>query len=145
MGPSWITVKNFKRSDNAKTWTKMDIIVNDMNNIEVENNNIKKTPPPPLKVLSLSMKTVISSTTHSNEVVLISGVFHPKVSIDGSTRLDDGQFNSFTIIRNLDTVPMPYEFKNKSHTNIKICQNERMMLSYLMGKINNNKIAKLYL
>jgi DNA polymerase alpha subunit A len=77
MGPSWLSVKNFKRADNSKSWTKMEIIVNDMSHVEVADVTVKR-PAPLLRVLSLSMKTVVNATTHANEVILISGVFHSK-------------------------------------------------------------------
>jgi DNA polymerase alpha subunit A len=76
MGPNWLRIKSFKRSSSPVSWCKLEIIVDNMNNIAPVSALEQMKETPPLKVLSLSMKTVMNN--NSNEIVMISGIVHEK-------------------------------------------------------------------
>jgi hypothetical protein len=52
----------------------MEVIVDDMRNITKA--TACNQPPPPLVVLSISMKTVLNHKSKQNEIVALSGIVH---------------------------------------------------------------------
>ena len=49
MGPSWISIRNFRKAENSKSWCKIDIVVDNFNTISPSTE--AKRPAPPLKVI----------------------------------------------------------------------------------------------
>lgn len=67
-GPCWLKIKNYDQPSSLRhTFCKYEVIVNDYKQIEVEMDNL---PNPPLKIMSVSFKTVNNHGT--NEIFAIS-------------------------------------------------------------------------
>ncbi len=58
-------------------------------------------------------QTVSNDQDHSNEVVMLSGLVHPEVSIDGQTERPELKFTSFTGVRKLDGAVWPLDIQQK--------------------------------
>ena len=48
------------------SWCKVDVVISKQEHITV----VKDLPPPPLVVMTISLRTVLNQTTHQNEVRL---------------------------------------------------------------------------
>lgn len=59
-------------SSAPKSWSKVEVIVDDEKNICP--NIDKQESAPPLVVLSISLKTITNPHSHANEIVALSGV-----------------------------------------------------------------------
>merc|ERR1712232_255549 len=95
-----------------------------------------------MKVLSLTLKTVVNPQTHVNEVVMASALMREGVSVDGSTpgfATPEG-LRAFTVLRS-PTNALPLGFKEelkKKHLEKKVIvqQNERALLNFLLTQIH---------
>ena len=70
MGPCWLSVTNFRTNPISLSWCKIDITCQSANDISICENQPES---PPIRVLSLALKTVLTNQT---EIVVVSGVFH---------------------------------------------------------------------
>lgn len=100
----------------------------------------KQKPPPPLKVMSISMKTIYNSSSNQNEIVTLSAIMHTKVAADKPTELTDGQIIYFSTIRKLEGVALPYEFDKylkKKLSSTEIAVSERALVNYFLTKLQS--------
>lgn len=134
-GPSWLTLKNAKTSNEKISFCDEEYTVTykDINQYIAKN----QTPSIPfVKILSISTQTMYKDK--SNIVVAISGVLHKKINIDGPT-LDESN-NDFTIF---SCVYNPFlkstsEIEKKSHATINYCSSEKEVLTKFAEFIRNN-------
>lgn len=98
-GPCWLNIKNPQQSNAPISWCKVEVRrifisccavgvlkffvaqahIDDMSCIEIASN---AGPPPPLGVLSISLRTVVNSQTQQVEVVAIGCLVHDEFYID---------------------------------------------------------------
>jgi DNA polymerase alpha subunit A len=78
MGPCWLSVRNVKNNSIALSWCKLDLQCASMHDVVIASDVVRE--PPPLRVLSLAMKTVLNEHT---EIVVLSGVFHAQGMREG--------------------------------------------------------------
>jgi DNA polymerase alpha subunit A len=85
-----------------------DFEVKQQKDVVVMRENV---PDPPLfRVMSLSIKTLLNPKTHRNELVMVSGLVHNAVSVDGSTS-NPNALSSFSIARPPDGMNWPFDLK----------------------------------
>eukprot|EP00047_Mylnosiga_fluctuans_P015821 m.49542 g.49542 ORF g.49542 m.49542 type:complete len:1491 (+) comp6134_c0_seq1:22-4494(+) len=135
MGPCWLDIKGVKPSKQAYTWCKLECETDDPKNV----TRVDDGPAaPPLVVLSISMLTILNQKTNSNEILMLSGVVHNNVQIDGPTDRQT-QITHFTAIRKLGENPIPPDFKTRllqvKNKAAEIHPNERALLGQFMARL----------
>jgi hypothetical protein len=63
--------------------------------------------------MSVHLQTVLNERERCNEIVMISALCHPEVSIEGQTDRPEGRFFSFTGVRKLDGQAWPLDLQQK--------------------------------
>lgn len=82
MGPCWLKISGVEKVSSPVTWCKTELRVGDSKKI----TKMTDAPEsPPLVVMSLHMQTCLNEREHSNEIVMLSAMVHPEVSIEGQT------------------------------------------------------------
>lgn len=79
-GPCWLEIKNFKVIDVPSSWTKNQISCPDMNCVSVMVDSQQK-PPPPLVIVTVNVKCILSSQNR-NEIVQISCLVNDQFHLD---------------------------------------------------------------
>ena len=145
LGPCWIDVNHVQSVKVASSFCKFEFVVHSPKDIvPIVNGNSR---PPPLTVMSLSMKTHVHPQTHQHEIVSISAIIQSNVNSDGSTK-DLQSFQHFTLIRPIDTggmqttgFPPDYataaasERRFGSKETFRIEMNERALLMYFLTRV----------
>eukprot|EP01117_Protostelium_nocturnum_P013402 TRINITY_DN4996_c0_g1_i2.p1 TRINITY_DN4996_c0_g1~~TRINITY_DN4996_c0_g1_i2.p1 ORF type:complete len:1200 (-),score=325.24 TRINITY_DN4996_c0_g1_i2:2633-6232(-) len=133
MGPCWLSISEFAQTPSPKSWCSVQISAS-KSNIKVDSD---QSNPPKLVVLSLAMKTL--TRNNANEIIMISGVVHKQVSVDGSTQLEKGKQSIFTMIRKVEGLVLPVDLeknlKNARNKHVTLFQNERTLLAELNEKL----------
>lgn len=113
-GPCWLTIKpslqRVTQIEQRRAWTRHEIKVVEPKDVDCTLEDLNK-PSPPLTSLTLSCKFT-RSQQNTTEIAMISCLVQTKINQDGPTK--DAAFQSFTMVRKLDTVPLPYEAVEKS-------------------------------
>ncbi|ORY56232.1 hypothetical protein LY90DRAFT_455150 [Neocallimastix californiae] len=140
MGPCWIKVTNYNKSQRMISWCKTEIVVSSPKSINVCNKNdpeiIKEIPP--FVIMSLNIKTVLNTKCNLNEIVIASAIIYPNVNIVDYITNPRQEHDQFTILRKLPDVPFPFGLKEllaSSNKKVEIVQNEIALLNYLMAII----------
>ncbi|OUM67505.1 hypothetical protein PIROE2DRAFT_32893, partial [Piromyces sp. E2] len=140
MGPCWIKVTNYIKSQRNISWCKTEVTVNSPKSINVcsENDpNIIKDIPP-LVVMCLNVKTVLNTKKNVNEIVIASALVYPEVNIMDHNANAKQEHDQFTIVRKLEDIPFPVGFKEllaKRSKKIEVVPNENALLNLLMAII----------
>ncbi len=120
MGPCWVTIRNpFVLDSPSFSHCRIEFGVSSP-------KHMSRMPPdgpdgtglpsaPPLVSLSLSMKTVIHPSTHTHEVVMIAGLVHKSINLDGNTKEDPKLMTPWVGIRPLDSAAGPNQPKKFPH------------------------------
>uniref|UniRef100_A0A8C4MF92 DNA polymerase n=1 Tax=Equus asinus asinus TaxID=83772 RepID=A0A8C4MF92_EQUAS len=77
-GPCWLEVKNPQLLNQPISWCKVEAMVSKPDLVNV----IKDVSPPPLVVMSFSMKTMQSAKTHQNEIIAMAALVHHSFALD---------------------------------------------------------------
>ncbi|OXB62902.1 hypothetical protein ASZ78_001024 [Callipepla squamata] len=107
-GPCWLEIKNPQPSNQSVSWCKIEAVAMKPGLVNVVKD---LPPPPPLVVMSLSMKTIQNPKTHQNEA---------------------------TVSKPNDCI-FPYDFKEaikKKNAKIEIAATERTLLGFFLAKIH---------
>lgn len=90
MGPSWIRIYN-PTSTSDHSWCKLEVQVSSPKNViplrllDEEKNSASNKATPPVKVVSLKLKTVINPTKKTSEIVVVSAICHHNIMLDTSS------------------------------------------------------------
>ena len=143
MGPCWIDIRDPLPGKNT-SWAKLEGRVDDPKLISVTK---EKIDPPPLNVMSISMKTYLNSKNHNHEIAMISAITHQDVLCHKPTpnEMDRRQISNFSLVRaihsglegGVGTFPpgFPTFVAQNKGMNLKTLPNERAMLNIFMNKI----------
>ncbi|TFK23220.1 DNA polymerase alpha catalytic subunit [Coprinopsis marcescibilis] len=137
MGPCWLEVKNPQVEFKGVSWCHFEASVNDPKDV---NPIVESLEQPPLTILSLSVRTIVNHQQNKREVVCASTRTWQNIQIDDGTPPEKLPCTVQTFIRPLDRYPPGFEAQAKSNTRgqISTAQNERMLLSVLLGAINKS-------
>ncbi|CCI39482.1 unnamed protein product [Albugo candida] len=152
LGPGWIEVCNVRASQNHESFCQLEYVMDDPKGIHVLHGEDCDAPPP-LKVLSLSLKSICHPTTHHHEIITLSMITESGVSCEGASCNQRRSISHFTTIRPVDSnkgfpdtfVQFAQEngrFRDqktnqteKRKPSLRFESNERAMLSYFLTRI----------
>ncbi|CAH0518597.1 unnamed protein product [Peronospora belbahrii] len=154
LGPGWIEIKNVRKCSEGVSFCKIEFETFDPKNVCSTAGGMT---PPPLTVMSLSLKSVCNPNTGKHEVVALSAILESGISAEGSGKGANGvrhTLSHFTAIRPLDGssgFPQSYaEAAQKddrfgikmesgalgiSNERLRVEINERVMLSYFLTRV----------
>uniref|UniRef100_A0A8C2U5Z9 DNA polymerase n=1 Tax=Coturnix japonica TaxID=93934 RepID=A0A8C2U5Z9_COTJA len=134
-GPCWLEIKNPQPSNQSVSWCKVEAVAMKPGLVNVVKD---LPPPPPLVVMSLSMKTVQNPKTHQNEIVAMAALIHQKFPLDKAPPQPPFQTH-FCVISKPNDCIFPYDFKEevkKKNAKIEIAATERTLLGFFLAKIH---------
>ncbi|KAF9923095.1 DNA polymerase alpha catalytic subunit [Linnemannia zychae] len=135
MGPSWLEIKHARMSNSKVSWCKVEFILDNEKDVIPAANDL---PPPPLVVMSLSLRTVINPKDKANEIVSISTSVYNEVRLDDPVENSRKNVTKQTYIRPLANSPFPPGFDRVlERSKVKILKqpSERTMLNLLLASI----------
>ncbi|GMF18014.1 unnamed protein product [Phytophthora lilii] len=154
LGPGWVEIKNVRKCNEGVSFCKMEFETFDPKNVSPIAGGMS---PPPLTVMSLSLKSVCNPNTGKHEVVALSAITETGISAEGAGKGTKGAkhtLSHFTAIRPLDEnngFPQAYAEAvqrddrfgmkmdsgalgiNSERLHVEI--NERVMLSYFLTRV----------
>ncbi|NWR74366.1 DPOLA polymerase, partial [Centropus unirufus] len=134
-GPCWLEIKNPQPSTQSVSWCKVEAVATKPGLVNVSKD---LSPPPPLVVMSLSMKTTPNPKTHQNEIVAIAALMHQKFPLDKAPPQPPFQTHFCAVSKPNDCI-FPYDFKEvikKKNARIEIAATERTLLGFFLAKIH---------
>ncbi|XP_072850377.2 DNA polymerase alpha catalytic subunit isoform X4 [Pogona vitticeps] len=133
-GPGWLEIKNPQLSTQSVSWCKVELMALKPELVNV----VKDLPPPPLVIMSLSMKTVQNTKTHQNEIMAITALIHHKFSLDKAP--PDPPFQThFCVLSKPNDCIFPYNLKEmvkNKNAKIEIAATERTLLGFFLAKVH---------
>lgn len=152
LGPGWIEVKNVSKVTTNVSFCHAEFETLDPKNVSsIQGDGLT---PPPLTVMSLSVKSFCNPHTNKHEVVALSALVETGVSADGAGRKKAAhRISHFTSVRPLDAnrgFPEAYArsaFRDERFAmkpddaakgigeKLNIALNERMMLTYFLARV----------
>ncbi|KAF9175853.1 DNA polymerase alpha catalytic subunit [Mortierella sp. AD011] len=138
MGPSWLEIKNAKLNNTKVSWCKSEFTVSDPKDITPLNDS-PDLPPPPLCVMSLSLRTVLNSKDKSNEIVAVSSSVYHEVRLDDTAENNKKFISKEIYIRKLDASPFPPGFDRLIEKNRVISKqpSERALLNRVLARFRS--------
>ncbi|CAM4722751.1 unnamed protein product [Leuciscus chuanchicus] len=133
-GPCWLDVKTPQLSNQPISWSKVEAVAQKSDLISV----IKDLPPPPLVVMSISLKTVQNPKTHQNEIVSLAALIHHQFPLDKAPPRPPFQTN-FCVVSKPNDCVFPYDFKDavrKKNGIVEIAGTERALLGFFLAKMH---------
>ncbi|KAI9912451.1 hypothetical protein PsorP6_006539 [Peronosclerospora sorghi] len=156
LGPSWVEIKSVRKCTEGVSFCKMEFETFDPKNVSSIAGAIA---PPPLTVMSISLKSVCNPNTGKHEVVALSAITETGVNAEGAGKGTNGVRHSlshFTAIRPLDGnngFPLSYAEAVKkddrfgvkkengalgiNNERLRVEINERVMLSYFLTRVQH--------
>ncbi|KAJ2926264.1 hypothetical protein H1R20_g10824, partial [Candolleomyces eurysporus] len=139
MGPCWLVVKNPHVEFKGVSWCRFEASVANPKDINPlpESDDLSREIPP-LTVMSLSIRTIINHHENKREVVCASARTWHNMQLEDATPPEKLPCTVQTFIRPLDRFPPNFEAEARASTKgtISPMQNERMLLSLLLGALN---------
>uniref|UniRef100_A0A674HWU5 DNA polymerase n=1 Tax=Terrapene triunguis TaxID=2587831 RepID=A0A674HWU5_9SAUR len=77
-GPSWLEIKNPQPLSHSVSWCKVEATALKPDLVNV----VRDLPPPPLVIMSLSMRTIQNVKTHQHEVMAVAALVHQRFCLD---------------------------------------------------------------
>jgi DNA polymerase alpha subunit A len=145
-GPCWLKIKNFEQPTSFNhTWCKYEIVLNDYKQIEVDHETIMT---PPLKIMSLSTKTVNNGGVM--ELFAITAIMKEKYYVeDDKGQNDINNFMPLIVLRkhdqNLNAMSKGINLKVDAYdalkkrygnTNFLIGQNESAVINQFINRVH---------
>ncbi|XP_053313313.1 DNA polymerase alpha catalytic subunit isoform X2 [Spea bombifrons] len=133
-GPSWLEIKNPQLIGQPISWCKVEAMASKPDLVNV----VKHLPPPPVVVLSLSMKTVQNAKNHQNEIVALAALVHHKFPLDKAPPQPPFQTHFCVLSKPSDCI-FPYDYKDamkRKNAHIEIALTERTLLGFFLAKIH---------
>ncbi|XP_072546026.1 DNA polymerase alpha catalytic subunit isoform X2 [Salminus brasiliensis] len=133
-GPCWLDIKTPTLSSQPMSWCKVEAIAQKSDLISV----VKDLPPPPLVVMSISLKTVQNPKTHHNEIVSLAALIHYKFPLDKAPPRVPYQYH-FCVVSKPNDCIYPYDFKDavrKKNGIVEIAATERTLLGFFLAKMH---------
>ncbi|KNC54797.1 DNA polymerase [Thecamonas trahens ATCC 50062] len=147
MGPSWLLLSADAVDSGARvSWCKHEVTVAGPSLVSIPGNDIALPPAlPPLKVMSISLKTILNPNAHANEILMASCIVHQGVNMESATPNPEAGMNHFSAVRPLsgNAIMTPAsgvarftDFVRAKAPQVEVCSSERALLNYLLAKIH---------
>ncbi|XP_038613326.1 DNA polymerase alpha catalytic subunit [Tachyglossus aculeatus] len=133
-GPCWLEVKNPQLLNQPVSWCKVEAVALKPDVLSV----VKDAAPPPLVVMSLSVRTMQNAKTHQNEVMAMAGLVHHSFSLDKAPPQPPFQSHFCAVSKPNDCI-FPYDFKEvikNKKAKIEIAATERTLLGFFLAKVH---------
>ncbi|XP_022101936.1 DNA polymerase alpha catalytic subunit-like [Acanthaster planci] len=133
-GPCWLDIKMPQVPAQQVSWCKIEVFINKQDNITV----VKDVSPPPLVVMTISLRTLLNQATHQNEVIAVAALVHHKFPMDKAPPKPPFQQHLCAISKPSDCI-FPYDLKDtikKQKSKVEIMPTERALLGYFLAKIH---------
>ncbi|XP_063811770.1 DNA polymerase alpha catalytic subunit isoform X2 [Pseudophryne corroboree] len=133
-GPSWLEIKNPQLNSQPISWCKVEAMATTPHLVHV----VKNASPPPVVVMSISMKTVQNPKTHQNEIIALAALVHHKFPLDKAPPQPPFQTHFCVLTKPSDCI-FPYDHKEavkRKNANIEIALTERTLLGFFLAKIH---------
>uniref|UniRef100_A0AAA9SG69 DNA polymerase n=1 Tax=Bos taurus TaxID=9913 RepID=A0AAA9SG69_BOVIN len=133
-GPCWLEVKNPQLLNQPISWCKVEAMVLKPDLVNV----IKDVGPPPVVVMSLSMKTMQNAKTHENEIIAVSALVHHSFALDKAPPQPPFQSHFCVVSKPKDCI-FPYDFKEsikEKNVKVEVAATERTLLGFFLAKVH---------
>ncbi len=145
MGPCWIKVKGATTTSKAVSWCKVELTVSSAKSISVlEDSNGQVPPTPAMTAMSISMRTIVDPSTHSQEIVAISGIVYNNVDIEGNRAAASDQkvpCAAFTVVRDLEGAGLSARFTDSFRgraVRVEAAKTEKALLNYFLAMLQRH-------
>ena len=138
MGPCWLTIANAKPSTSPFSWCKMEFHTEGVKNIAVAEEH-RNTPPPKLKVMGLSIKTVFNEQKRQNEIVMVGTTAVDGVLADAATPDWEKRTDSRVLLRAPQHRALPLDLREtvrEKKMPIDVQPSERALLNCFFARIH---------
>uniref|UniRef100_A0A674EP71 DNA polymerase n=1 Tax=Salmo trutta TaxID=8032 RepID=A0A674EP71_SALTR len=133
-GPCWLDIKTPQLSSVPVSWCKVEAVAMRSDLVTV----VKDLPPPPLTVMSISLKTVQNPKTHHNEIVSLAALVHHRFHLDKAPPQPPYQTH-FCVVSKPNDCIFPYDFMDavkKKNGKVEIAATERTLLGFFLAKMH---------
>uniref|UniRef100_A0A3Q1H2T1 DNA polymerase n=1 Tax=Acanthochromis polyacanthus TaxID=80966 RepID=A0A3Q1H2T1_9TELE len=133
-GPCWLDIKTPQLIGQPVSWCKVEALALRSDLVTV----IKDLPPPPVTVMSISIKTVQNPKTHQNEIVSLAALIHYGFHMDKAPPRPPYQTHFCVVSKPADCI-FPYDFKEavrKKNGKVEIAGTERALLGFFLAKMH---------
>uniref|UniRef100_A0A8C7JX26 DNA polymerase n=1 Tax=Oncorhynchus kisutch TaxID=8019 RepID=A0A8C7JX26_ONCKI len=133
-GPCWLDIKTPQLSSVPVSWCKVEAVAMRSDLVTV----VKDLPPPPLTVMSISLKTVQNPKTHHNEIVSLAALVHHSFHLDMAPPQPPYQTHFCVVSKPTDCI-FPYDFMDavkKKNGKVEIAATERTLLGFFLAKMH---------
>ncbi|XP_021572093.1 DNA polymerase alpha catalytic subunit [Carlito syrichta] len=133
-GPCWLEVKNPQLLNQPISWCKVEAMALKPDLVTV----IKDVSPPPLVVMSVSMKTMQNAKNHQNEIIAMAALIHHSFALDKAPPRPPFQSHFCVVSKPKDCI-FPYAFKEvteKKNVKVEVAATERTLLGFFLAKVH---------
>ncbi|KAM9332035.1 DNA polymerase alpha catalytic subunit isoform 2-T2 [Pholidichthys leucotaenia] len=133
-GPCWLDIKSPQLTSQPISWCKVEAVTLRSDSVSM----VKDLPPPPLTVMSISLKTVQNPKTHQNEIVSLAALIHYQFHMDKAPPQPPYQTHFCVISKPADCI-FPYDFTEavrKKNGKVEIASAERTLLGFFLAKMH---------
>ncbi|KAF7661751.1 hypothetical protein LDENG_00253600 [Lucifuga dentata] len=133
-GPCWLDIKTPQLISQPVSWCKVEALALRSDLITV----VKDMSPPPITVMSISLKTVQNPKTHHNEIVSLAALVHYQFHMDKAPPRPPYQTHFCVVNKPTDCI-FPYDFKDavrKKNGKVEIATTERTLLGFFLAKMH---------
>ncbi|XP_010605467.1 DNA polymerase alpha catalytic subunit isoform X2 [Fukomys damarensis] len=133
-GPCWLEIKNPQLLNQPISWCKFEAMALKPDLVNV----IKDVSPPPLVVMSFSMKTMQNAKNHQNEIIAIAALVHHGFALDKAPPQPPFQSHFCVVSKPKDCI-FPCAFKEvikKKKVMAEVAETERTLLGFFLAKVH---------
>ncbi|XP_033841473.1 DNA polymerase alpha catalytic subunit [Periophthalmus magnuspinnatus] len=133
-GPCWLDIKTPQLMSQPVSWCKVEALALRTDLISV----VRDLPPPPVTVMSISLKTVQNPKTHQNEIVSLAALIHCRFHMDKAPPQPPFQTHFCVVSKPTDCI-FPYDFSDavkKKNGKVEIAGTERTLLGFFLAKMH---------
>ncbi|XP_063099015.1 DNA polymerase alpha catalytic subunit isoform X3 [Cavia porcellus] len=134
-GPCWLEVKNPQLLNQPISWCKFEAVALKPDLVTV----VKDVGPPPLVVMSFSMKTMQNAKNHQNEIIAIAALVHHSFMLDKAPPQPPFQSHFCVVSKPKDCIfPCAFKevIKKKQKLKVEVAETERTLLGFFLAKVH---------
>ncbi|XP_058497932.1 DNA polymerase alpha catalytic subunit [Solea solea] len=133
-GPCWLDIKTPQLISQPVSWCKVEALALRSDLVSV----VKDLSPPPVTVMSISLKTIQNPKTHHNEIVSLAALVHYQFHMDKAPPQPPYQTHFCVVSKPADCI-FPYDFRDavkKKNGKVEIAATERTLLGFFLAKMH---------
>ncbi|XP_058515173.1 DNA polymerase alpha catalytic subunit isoform X2 [Ochotona princeps] len=133
-GPCWLEVKNPQLLNQPVSWCKVEAMTLRPDLVNV----VKDVSPPPLVVMSFSMKIMQNAKNHQNEIIAVAALVHHSFALDKAPPQPPFQSHFCVVSKPKDCI-FPYAFDEvikEKNVKVEVAATERTLLGFFLAKVH---------